>query len=53
MLRQEIKEIAGPDGVVHPVEIIIEDTESKPDVGVSLEEFLDEVEQIVTDLDLL
>jgi len=28
--------VTGPDGVVHPVEIIIKDIESKPDTGVSV-----------------
>ncbi len=39
--------VVGPDGVLHPVEIIMGDTESKPDVGVSLaRRFIDEDEVV-------
>jgi branched-chain amino acid transport system substrate-binding protein len=40
--------IVGSDGVLHPVEIIMGDTESNPDVGVSLaRRFIDENEVVV------
>jgi branched-chain amino acid transport system substrate-binding protein len=40
--------VVGSDGVLHPVEIIMGDTESKPDVGVSLaRRFIDEDEVVV------
>ena len=40
--------VVGSDGVLHPVEIIMGDTESNPDVGVSLaRRFIDENEVVV------
>jgi len=36
MLAQQIKQVVGPDGVVHPLEILIYDTETKPDTAVSV-----------------
>ncbi len=40
--------VTGPDGVFHPVEIIIEDTEGNPDVGVALaKKFIDEDQVVV------
>jgi len=40
--------VVGPDGVKHPVEILIGDTESNPDVGVSVaRRFIDEDEVVV------
>jgi len=40
--------VVGPDGVLHPVEILIGDTESKPDVAVSLaRRYIDEDKAVV------
>jgi branched-chain amino acid transport system substrate-binding protein len=40
--------VVGPDGVLHPVEILIGDTESNPDAGVSVaRRFIDEDEVVV------
>jgi len=50
MLAAQLEEaggVVGPDGVTHPVEIIIGDTETNPDVGVSVaRRFIDEEEVV-------
>jgi branched-chain amino acid transport system substrate-binding protein len=44
---EEAGGIVGPDGVIHPVEILIGDTESNPDVGVSVaRRYIDEDEVV-------
>lgn len=35
MMADQLKEVVGPDGVVHPVEVIILDSESNPDTAAS------------------
>lgn len=40
--------VTGPDGVFHPVEILIEDTEGNPDVAIALaKKFIDEDEVVI------
>ncbi len=50
MIQQQIKEkggIVGPDGVLHPVEILIHDTESNGDVAVPVAKKLIDDEKVI------